>query len=119
MHLRQLKDNIGLLAAIKLHQFIYYGCIVEVAKPFGSKFSFSLYTRVFIEIIIIAKIIFIKKQVYLFTAVTAKCFINYVNSVIASFAAMVTGSLYGCISNYVAGFIVMVSNYFMLKQTSV
>lgn len=110
-----MKNNIGLLAAVKLNEFIYYRCIIEVAKPFGSKFSLSLYARVFIEIIIIAKIIFIKKQVYLFTAITAKCFIIYFNGVIASFAAMVTGSLYGCIVYYVAGFIVIVFKLFNLK----
>lgn len=112
MNLGQLKNNIGLVAAIKLNQFIYYGRIIEVAKSFGSKFPFCFYTGVFIQVIIIAKIIFIKKKIYLFATVAAKCFITDLYSIIAGFAAMVAGCLYGCVSYYFPGFIVIVSNYF-------
>src|SRR5450631_4208460 len=108
MNLRQLKTNIGLINAIKLHQFVYDHRIIEVTKSFGSKFSFCFYTRIFVKVVIIAKVVFIKKKIYLFTTVAAKYFIIGLYGIIAKFAAMVTGCLYGCLSYYFFYFLVIV-----------
>jgi hypothetical protein len=109
MNLRQLKNNVGLIDAIKLHQFVYDHRIIEVTKSFGSKFSFCFYTGIFVKVVIIAKIVFIKKKIYLFTTVAAKYFIIGLYGIIAKFAAMVAGRLYGWLSYYFFGFSVTVS----------
>ena len=116
MNLRQLKNNICLVVAVKLHQFIYDHRVIEIAKSFRGKFSFGFYTGGFAEAVISAKIIFVKEQVHLFTAITAESFIISMYRIIAGFAAMVTGCLYGCMLCYFYGFIVEVSKLYDAKK---
>ena len=90
MHLRQRKCYIGLGIAAKLDQLLCCYFIIEVSKTFAYKFTFGLNARVFIQVIIHAKIVFIKQQENLFASFAAEVLIFYGNQfLIAGLAAMI------------------------------
>ena len=60
MNLRQFKNYIRLVDAVKLYQLFYYRFIIEIGESFRNKFALSLNTGRRREVIIAAEIIFIK-----------------------------------------------------------
>lgn len=94
MHLRQLQGHQILLIAAKLKQLLN-GCgIIQVTKTTIGKFPFCFDTRAIIEIIVIAKIILVEQQIYLFATLATKCFLVFHNRLCAGIAAMVTMGCY-------------------------
>lgn len=101
MDLGQLKNNISLGTTAELHQFFDDCIIIKVSKSFGNKLSFYFYTGAFIKVIIIAKIVFVKKKIYLFTTIAAKHLIIGKDCLIAGFTAMIAGCFYGGCMYYI------------------
>ena len=65
------------------------------SQIFQKEFPFGFNTGIFIKAIIIAEIVFIKQEIHLLTAIAAKDFvIGLESTILAGFAAMVTGHLY-------------------------
>ena len=75
MHLRQAECNVCLEIAIKLHEFVYQCSIVEILEPATREFSPGFETRIFLEAIVAAKVVFIEQQVYLPTPLAAEVFV--------------------------------------------
>ena len=59
MDLWQFKNYIHLVIAFKLNQFVYCQFIIEIVESFRGKFALCFYPGAFIQIVIVAKIVFI------------------------------------------------------------
>jgi len=95
MYLWQRKSNIGLGIAAKLHQFLHRTGIIEVGKSCRVEFSFDFNAWLLVQVIVATKIVFVQQQVHLFASLAAEIPVVHTNTIIATFAAMITVILYG------------------------
>jgi hypothetical protein len=94
VHGWEVKLDVRLVLIAKSQQFEDHLFIIQVGKTSICEPAFGLDAGVFLEVVVIAKVILVKQQKYLFTAFATKEFLFDLDRLVTSFPAMVTRMLH-------------------------
>lgn len=94
VHGRKMELNVRLVFIPESQQFQDHFFVVKVGKPVIGKPAFGLDPGIFLKIVVVAEVIFIEEEEYLFATFAAKEFLFDLYRIVTILPAMVTGMLH-------------------------